>query len=168
MKTSKITACALFLSVSFVISLLEGAVPLPLIPGLKLGFANIAVVAAFFYMGKNWALSIVITRPLLALLLFGNLTSFLLSLSGGLLAWLSLCFTLRLYTKALSFCGISAISAVCHSIGQILAASLVVADYAVYAYLPLLCAASSVAGFFTGCIMNAIIPRIINLSERSS
>ena len=161
MKTAKITATALLLSVSFILSLLEGYVPLNLVPGLKLGFANIAVTTAVYMLGMRWAFLIVVLRPILSLLLFGNFTSFVLSLSGGIIAFASVCATKKLYGKICSFCGISVISAVCHSIGQIVAAIFVVSDSAVLSYLPLLCAASSVTGFITGCVMNSVIPRII-------
>ena len=163
MKTGKITLTALFLSFSFILSILEGFVPIAAIvpiPGLKLGFANIAVMAALIYCGRLPALCVVVFRPLLNLILFGNVTSFILSLSGGLLAYSVLLFTIKLYGKVFTFGGISVISAVCHSIGQIIAASFVVTSGAVYSYLPLLCAASAVTGIINGILMNMIISRI--------
>lgn len=162
-KTTKLTLTALFLSLSFMLSLLEGFVPISVfvpIPGLKLGFANIAVMAAILYCGRISALCIVVLRPLLNLLLFGNITSFILSLSGGLLSYFVLLFTVKLYKKAFTFGGISVISAVCHSIGQIIAASIVVTSGAVYSYLPLLCAASAVTGMLTGVVMNLVYSRL--------
>lgn len=170
MKTGKLTLTALLLSLSFAISLLEAFVPINAvipIPGLKLGFANIAVMAAFLQCGKGYALCITLFRPLLTFLLFGNVTSFILSLSGGILAFAGLLVTFGLYNKVFSFGGISVISALLHSTGQILAATVVVADTAVVAYLPLLAAASSVTGLFNGFIMNAVLSRLQNVRRAS-
>lgn len=164
MKTGKLTVTAMLLSVSFAVSVLEGMIPLNItaaVPGLKLGFANIAVVAALFMCGKAYAFSVVLLRPLLTLLVFGNITSFILSLCGGVLSFISLILASKMYGKVFSFCGISVISAVSHSIGQIIAASFVVSDAWIFAYLPLLCSASVITGFITGMLMNTLIPKLI-------
>ncbi len=163
MKTGKLTLTALLLSLSFAISLLEAFVPIGAvipIPGLKLGFANIAVMAAYLLCGKRYAFCITVFRPLLTFVLFGNVTSFILSLSGGVLAFLGILSTFKLYGKVFSFGGISVISALLHSTGQIFAATVVVADTAVIAYLPLLAAASAVTGLFNGFIMNVVLDRL--------
>ena len=169
MKTGKLTLTALLLSLSFAISLLESLVPINAIipiPGLKLGFANIAVMAAYLLCGRRYALCVSLFRPLLTFILFGNVTSFILSLSGGLFAFVGLIMTFGLYNKAFSFGGISVISAILHSTGQIVAASFVVADSAVFGYLPLLAAASSVTGLFNGFIMNAVLSRVKDARRR--
>ncbi len=163
MKTGKLTLSALLLSLSFAISLLESFVPINAlipIPGLKLGFANIAVMAAYLLCGRRYAFCIVFLRPLLTFFLFGNVTSFVLSLSGGLLSFAGICATLCLYDKVFSFGGISVILALLHSTGQIFAATVVVSDGSVFAYLPLLAAASSATGLLNGFIMNAVLSRL--------
>ncbi len=163
MKTVKIAACAFLLSVSFVLSLVEGLVPIGAIiplPGLKLGLANVAVMVAFVCLGRGYALLITLTRPVLSLLLFGNVTSALLSLSGGVFAFVSVVFSSKLLGKKLSFCGISALSAFCHSMGQIIMASLVLSGTEVFFYFPILALTSTIMGFFTGELMNLLIPRI--------
>ncbi len=163
MKTGKLTVTAILLSLSFAISLLESFVPVNAvipIPGLKLGLANIAVMAAFFLCGRASALCVAVFRPLMTLVLFGNVTSFILSMSGSLISFCGLMFTNLLYDKLFSFGGISVISAVLHAAGQIIAASFVVSDGAVYSYLPLLAAASSATGLINGMIMNAVYDRV--------
>lgn len=163
MKTRKITLTALFVAISFALSLLEAFVPVAAvipIPGLKLGLANIAVTAALFMCGKTAALSVAVLRPLLSLLLFGNVTGFFMSLCGGLFSFASLMLFFRFYGKVFTFGGISVMCAVFHSIGQITAASFVMTDLWVFSYLPLLCAASSAAGLLNGMIMNAVIGKL--------
>ena len=163
MKTGKLTLTAMLLSVSFALSLIESFVPInaliPL-PGLKLGFANLAVMTAYILCDKVCALCVSLLRPVLMLFLFGNVTSFVLSISGAVLAYFGLVVSVRLYERVFSFGGVSVICALLHSVGQIIAASFVVSDGAVFAYLPLLCAASGITGLLNGFIMNAVISRI--------
>ena len=163
MKTGKITFTALLLSLSFSLSLIESFIPVSAfipVPGLKLGFANIAVMAALFLCGRFSALCIVVLRPVLNLIMFGNITSFILSLSGGILSYAVLVISVKMYGKVFSFGGISIICAVFHSIGQVAAAAFFVSDTVIFGYLPLLCAASSATGLLNGFIMNCIIERI--------
>lgn len=171
-KREKLTRTASLLAVSFVLSWLESFVPLRLlfpIPGLKLGLANIAVTATLFTVGKGAALSLVLLRPLLSLLLFGNITGSILSLCGGLLAFAAVLTALPLYRKTLSLGGISALSAVFHGLGQCIAACFLMKNGAILLYAPLLCAASSLTGLCTGWMMNAALspfmPKIIPKQE---
>ena len=164
----KLTRTALLLAVSFVLSRVESLVPLNLIfpiPGLKLGLSNIAVMAAMLTVGKGAALSLVVLRPLLSLLLFGNFTGSVLSLCGGLFSIAAVSASLPLYRRTFSLGGISVISAVFHGIGQCAAASVLMRNAAMLGYAPLLCAASSVTGLFTGWVMNAVIPKFLLKKE---
>lgn len=162
-KMRKITLCALLLSVSFCISVFESFVPISSvipIPGLKFGFANIAVVAALYICGKFSAMCIVVLRPLLSLIVFGNITGAVLSLCGGLFSYIALIITIKAYKKSLSFRGISSVCAVFHAFGQICAASIIMSDIYVFSYLPVLCVASAITGFLNGIVMNIAIPPI--------
>lgn len=171
MKSRKLTETALLLAVSFVLSWLESFIPIRAlfpIPGLKLGFANIAVTAALLFVGKKNAFAIVLLRPLLALLLFGNVTSATLSLCGGTLALCATIVVLPFYRRVFSLGGLSVISAVFHGIGQCAAVCFFTESVAVLWYLPLLCAASSITGLFTGFLMNGVAARLAPLYEKNA
>lgn len=169
MKGRKLTETALLLAVSFALSWLESFIPIRAlcpIPGLKLGLANLAVTTAILFVGKRNAFAIVCLRPLLSFLLFGNATATLLSLCGGVFALCTVIVALPLYGRVFSLGGLSVISAVFHGIGQCLAACLVTESAAVLWYLPLLCAASSLTGLFTGSLMNTVTARLVPLYEK--
>lgn len=154
---------ALFLAASVIISIVEGIsgvngfIPLP---GVRLGFCNIAVTACLYLVSPGGALAVALVRPLFLFLFSGNPVSLLMSFCGGLVSYLSLVVTKGLYGKVFSFAGVSCISAVFHSIGQIAAAMMLMGDTALLAYLPVFAAASSVAGSVSGTLMNAILPRL--------
>lgn len=154
---------ALFLAASVVISFVESIsgvnsfIPLP---GVRLGFCNIAITACLYLVSAPWAFAVSVVRPLFLFVFSGNPVSLLMSLGGGILSFLSLVVTKKLYGRVLSFAGVSCISAVFHSIGQIAAAMIIMSDTAIVAYLPVFAAASSVAGSVSGAVMNLVIPRL--------
>lgn len=162
-KLRNMSLSALFLAASVIISIVEGIsginafIPLP---GVRLGFCNIAITACLYLVSATYALAVALIRPLFLFMLSGNPVSLAMSLFGGLVAFLSLVLTKKLYGKTLSFAGVSCISAVFHSIGQIAAAMMIMGDTALLMYLPVFAAASSVAGSVSGAVMNLILPRL--------
>ncbi len=158
-----ISLAALFLALSVIISIVEsvsGINNLLVIPGLKLGLCNVAVTGCIYLCGNKSGLCVALLRPVLLFLFSGNVFSLGMSFCGGMLSYLSVVLTKKLYGKTFSFCGVSCISAVCHSIGQICFATAIMQDLNVLYYLPLLCALSSVSGTFCGFVMNLVIPRL--------
>lgn len=162
-KLRKLTLCALFLAASVIISIVEGMsgvnafIPLP---GVKLGFCNIAVTACFYIVSPAGAFVISVIRPLFLFLFSGNPVSLAMSFSGSIVSFLSLVLTKKTHGKLFSYAGVSCVSAVFHSIGQIIAAMLIMNDITLLWYLPLFVAASSVAGTVSGTVMNIILPRL--------
>ena len=162
MKMRKISLTALLLSFSLVVSIVEGMIPVSAfvhIPGVKLGFANIATMAALIYLGKSAALFIAVARPLIMLILFGNPTGFIFSLCGGMLALLCAILFIGMYDRACTYIGISILCALSHSAGQMLAASVTLSFSALY-YLPPLIIGSAITGAVTGILMNIIFSRV--------
>lgn len=162
-KLRNMSLSALFLAASVIISIVEGIsgvnafIPLP---GVRLGFCNIAVTACLYLVSTPWAFAVTLIRPVFLFIFSGNPVSLAMSLCGGLVSFLSLVVTKKIYGRVLSFAGISCISAVFHSIGQIAAAMMIMNDIALIAYLPVFAAASSVAGTVSGAVMNFVLPRL--------
>ena len=104
----------------------------------------IVVTAIAHHRGLEPALIIVVLRCVITFAFSGNLTGFLLSLSGGVLA-LFVMLLLR-NTGKLSFFGVSMGGAAAHNIGQILAACLLTRTFAVISYLPVLLIVAVVTG----------------------
>lgn len=162
-KIKKLTLCALFLSASVIISIVEGMsginafIPLP---GVRLGFCNIAVTACLYLVSPAGAFAISVIRPLFLFLFSGNPVSLAMSICGSIVSFVSLVLTKKSYGRIFSFAGVSCISAVFHSVGQIAAAMFIMNDAALLWYLPMFAAASSVAGSVSGSVMNLILPRI--------
>lgn len=147
--------CGVFCAVALILSYLEGFVPLGAflgIPGVKLGLANIATVVLFCRIGIYHAAAVSLLRILISSLLFGSVTSLAFSLCGGILSFLVLILTCRIYERYIGLVGVSVLCAAAHNIGQMLAASILMQETGVFLYLPLLLLAAVFCGAVTGVI----------------
>lgn len=168
MNTKKLTLTAVFTAVAIALSTLENLVPISAfipIPGLKLGIANLAMMSAYYIIGRKYAFFVGFLKVLTVFLTFGNVTSLLISFTGTTLAFLSLMISEKVSMKLISFIGVSAFSAIFHAAGQIIAACIITGSTAPAAiFLPLgLC--SIATGALTGMIMNLFYPVIKNKTE---
>lgn len=151
----KIALNGLLISLALVLSLMERFIPLNLIvplPGIKLGLANIVTMFALFYLGIPSAITITVLRCVLASLVFGGMSSLLYSLSGAFLALMIMVILKLGYEKVFSLVGISTGGAAAHNTGQIIMASLMMKNAAVFAYLPVLLLTGLVTGLFTAMV----------------
>lgn len=150
MSTKRLTKLALLATIALIIFTVENQIPVPVpIPGVKLGLANVVTVYAAFTMLPGETVMILLCRIILGSIFAGNMMAMLYSLCGGLLC---IAVTLLL-VKLLSLDQIwivCVVGAVCHNIGQLLAAALVMKTAVVFAYLPYLLISGVITGTFTG------------------
>lgn len=147
------------LAMSFFERLLTAGLPLP--PGVKPGFSNIAVLFACAAVGLPCALFIVLIKAGFAFLTAGATAGFL-SLCGGLLSALVMFALLKTGRKKLTCAGVSVCSAVAHNIGQLSAASLLAGSALYLSWLPVLLVSGVAFGAVTGVILNAVMPALMN------
>ncbi|MCU6761302.1 Heptaprenyl diphosphate synthase component I [uncultured Roseburia sp.] len=137
-----------FLALALVCSYVESLIPFYFgIPGMKLGLTNIVIIIMLYCMGTKEAYLISVLRVLLAGFLFGNMFSILYSLAGAMLS-----LSIMTLLKKSSLCKIitvSTIGGICHNVGQLIVAALVVENYNIFYYLPFLL----IAGFITGLVI---------------
>ena len=150
MQTKKLTALALYATLSLAIYAAESILPpLAPIPGFKLGLANvITLILLLRYKPKDAALVLTV-RIFLSALLFGQAISLLYSLAGGFLSLLVMSTANKcLHKKFPQLTG--AFGGLSHNIGQLIIAYLITATPGVLAYLPFLLPVGIITGLFTG------------------
>ena len=147
------------LAMSFFERLLTAGLPLP--PGVKPGFSNIAVLFACAAVGLPCALFIVLVKAGFAFLTAGGVAA-LLSLCGGLLSTLTMFALTKIRRGGLSYAGISVCCAVAHNIGQLGAASLLAGSALYLSWLPVLLVSGVIFGAVTGVILNAVMPALVD------
>ncbi len=161
-KTRRICFDALLTAAAMILSYLETILPVQMLiplPGIRLGLANLAVVAVFVLVSPSDSAIVSAVRILSMGLLFGSVTSLYFSAMGGLFSFLMLIF-LRFFGKKLSFVGVSMLCAAAHNTGQILAAITLFDVGLLFSYLPMLLAASVICGGIVGLLLNLLTPRL--------
>ncbi len=154
---------ALYLAVALVLSYVESLFPLPVgVPGIKLGLANIVTVVALVTLGWKKTFWITLLRCLFTAM-FGVFSTLLFSLAGGLLSLVVM--TLLFGTDRFSLTAVSAAGGVCHNVGQIAVAALVMGP-GILAYLPWLMAAGLISGLAVGLAAGLVARRLKSQSEK--
>lgn len=156
MKTKRLTVLSLLLAAAMLLSFVEAAVGFNfVVPGIKLGLANSValILVAFSKYKAAWVINVL--RVAATCLLFGNLMSFLFSVSGAVLSLGMMCIAQKIF-KFSPF-GVSFLGGIFHNIGQLIAAFLVFESAAVFGYIPYLVIAGALCGGLTGFAVMLIL-----------
>jgi len=154
-----IATLAMMIALAMVFSYVESLIPINFgIPGVKLGLANLAIVAALYLLGGKQTFLISIVRIVLSGFLFGNLASILYSLAGGILS-LAVMMLLK-KTKKISVLTVSVAGGICHNIGQLVVAILVVENLKLVFYIPVLLVSGFLTGLLIGIVSQILLPRV--------
>lgn len=156
-KAQKIALFGMMVALAFTLSYLESLIPFNFgIPGVKLGLANLVVVVSIYILNPYEAFAIAVLRIILAGLTFGNVYSLAYSLCGGILSFAVM--TLTKKTK-LSIIGVSMLGGICHNIGQIAVAAVLMHTSRIVYYLPVLLVAGVITGFLMGIVSKISVER---------
>ena len=167
-KNNNIKSIALFgimTSLAIVFGYLEYLIPLPIgAYGIKLGLANLAVVVLLYTMNAPAAFAVNMLRIILCSILFGTFTSFWYSLIGGLLSFAVMLIIKA--TKKFSPMGISICGAIAHNIGQTAVAVILMEEFKIAIYLPILIIVGTLTGALIGIIAIPVIKQIDKLNMK--
>ena len=156
MKTKTITMVGILAAISVVISNIESYFPFigSVIPGLKLGLANIVVVFVLYKYNFKTAICVSLVRVLIVALIRTGFVPFLFSLTGAIF---SIVIMAILKKTKLSVIGVSVIGSVFHSIGQVLIGMVSLGNYNVIYYLPYLLLFSVPTGILVGIVAKRLL-----------
>lgn len=159
MELRKLTHLSMLLALSVVLNIFESMIPIlgNIIPGSKLGLANVVILFVIYTYSFKDAIFLSVARVLLVGILRTGLFNiiFLFSLGGALLSVIAMYLAHR-FTK-LSVVGVSIIGATFHSIGQILIAIIILQLPNMIFYLPYLLLLSIPTGIAVGLIASKVL-----------
>lgn len=149
----------MLLALSIVLSIIESVIPLLngiMIPGLKLGLANIIVIFVLYTYGIKDALYVSLLRVLLVGLLRTGLfnITFFFSLSGAIV---SILFMFVMKKLPFSILSVSVVGSLGHSIGQIIMAIIFFKNINLLYYLPWILLFSIPTGICIGILSSKLI-----------
>lgn len=157
--TGKITTLALTVTLALIFSFIESRIPaFVAIPGVKIGLANIAIIFALYKLGIKEAVCVSIIRVFLVSILFGSPISLIYSISGAVLSLLTMILLKKL--TPLTEITVSISGGIMHNVGQIIAASLMLATNVIVYYLPFLILSGTIAGVAIGTVSALVIKKV--------
>lgn len=159
---NRVAYFGVFTALALMFSYIETMIPIQFgVPGIKLGFANIMIVIMLYKSSAKEALLLSIVRIMLSGFLFGNLSSILYSIAGGVLSLGIM--TLLKKQGGFSVIGVSVAGGVSHNVGQLIVAMLVIETYQVGYYFPVLLVAGVLTGLGIGVVSQEVLKRIRNI-----
>ncbi|NMA87055.1 MAG: Gx transporter family protein [Tissierellia bacterium] len=159
----KLIFLSLLVSLGLALSLIESMMPIPFIaPGAKLGLSNIVILITLVVFGFKEALIVGMLKSFVFTLVTGSVSSLFYSLSGSILSLLAMYLILSRFSKVFSLIGVSIFGAVAHNFGQILVASLMMKNFRIFSYYPILLLTSLFTGYFVGLASIYIVKNLEN------
>ncbi|QUL98104.1 MAG: Gx transporter family protein [Candidatus Fermentithermobacillus carboniphilus] len=161
----KITKISILVALAGILHAVEAVIPVPyVIPGAKLGLANVVALFAVVTQGLGQSLLISFLRTLIGSLISGTFLNvgYYLSVSGAIVSTLAMYAANRLSRGRLSVVGISVAGAFAHNTAQLVTASLILRQAGVFFYLPYLLFFAIPTGIFVGFLAG----RIISFAEK--
>lgn len=136
------------------------AVPVSVVPGVRLGLGNLAVLVALWRIGPRAAAVVALGKVLLVGLAFGSLFAPVgwMSLSGAVAAWAAMSSGAAL--GRCSIVGLSIAGSAAHVVGQLLAAACFLGTTSLLGFAPLLLLASLPTGIAVGLLSRAVVFRL--------
>ena len=159
-KTRRIARSGLLFALAMALSFIEGTLTIPgLLPGMKLGLANIVVMYALFFMGPRQALVLDVLKALFVFLVSGFAAGFL-SLCGGLLSLLVMAVLYYVVPVRPTWFILSVCGALAHNVGQLLGAGVIISSSLSLYYAPVMLVLGLVMGALTSITLKALLPAL--------
>lgn len=162
-KARQVALSGMLFALAMALSFVEGNVTIPgMLPGLKIGLANVVIMYALFFLGPKQALFLDLLKALFLFLVAGWTAGFL-SLCGGLLSWAVMCVLYYLLPWRPTWFILSVCGALSHNIGQLLGASLILSSTLALYYAPVMLVLGLVMGALTAMVLRAVLPALRRL-----
>ncbi len=158
MSTNRLVRLSLYITLSIIISIVEGVIPFG-VPGVKLGLANVFTLVVLYQYSDKDALVVLLVRLFIVSVYRGLLTpTTAISVAGGLSSFLIM-FSFK-KIKIFSIISVSVMGSVFHIFGQMGVAAMYFGPNSVLYLLPILILLSIPTGILVGIVSNIINNRL--------
>ncbi len=154
----RVALLGMLLALTVALSWLERLLPTDVVvPGAKLGLANLVVLCGLYLFPLPWAAGLTGLKIAVTGLLFGNFYSLAYSAAGGALSFLAMVLCKR---RGRSMGFVSVMGGIFHNIGQLCVARVILGSMGVLAHLPAMLLAGVGAGAAVGAVGALILGRL--------
>jgi len=154
----RIAVCGMLLALMLVLGFVESQLPVAAgIPGIKLGLSNGVLIFAVYMLNIPTAYLLMGLKVLLSGLLFGSPSAMMYAFAGGVLSLTVMALLSRM--KGVSPVVVSMIGGLCHNVGQVALAMVILHTPKLVYYMAVLMAVGLITGLATGLAASGIIRR---------
>ena len=154
----RVALCGMLLALMLVLGFVESQLPVAAgIPGVKLGLSNGVLIFAVYMLNVPTAYLLMGLKVLLSGMLFGSPSAMMYAFAGGVLSLTVMCLLSRM--KGLSPVVISMVGGLCHNVGQVALAMVILNTPKLMYYMAILMVVGMITGLATGLAANGIIRR---------
>ena len=155
----RVALTGLMASLALIFSYVEVLFPFNAgIPGVKLGLANLVPLIILYRLDARYAFAANLIRVILAGLLFSGVFGMIYSLAGGILSIIVMYLLYR--TNKFSMVGVSMAGGVCHNLGQLMTAVVLLQNTGILSYFPVLLFSGLISGILIGILAYIIEKRL--------
>ncbi len=160
MQSKRIAYISLFCAVAIVLSILENTLLgfTNLLPGIKPGLANIAVLVCLKIYGWRWSVLVALVKICATFFATGAITVLAYSFAGGAISFVAMALMLRM--KCFSLAGVSSAGGVLSNVGQIFVMIALTSTSEFIYYLPVLIISGALFGLLMGFVSNIVVSRL--------
>ena len=164
-RVRRLVLAGLLLALTLVFAFVESLLPPPPLPvPAHYGLANVVVMYALFFVGTKEAAAVSTLKVVYATMTRGILAGWL-SFGGTLLSFLALYLFKKLGNERISILLISVISAISHSVGQLVVSRMILNDLTIRLLLPPFVILAVVSGVVTALLLRLIVPALKSLGR---
>ena len=152
----RLTLISVLAALSLLAFLIESLIPMPFIPGARLGLGNVFVALSLVWLTLPETLLLLFAKCVLSSF-FGGAISLIYSVVGGLASVLVEYFLLRFCETRLSHVSISVVAACVHNVSQLLIFAVITSTAEVFLYLPYYLVLGAIAGAAVGLLVTVVL-----------
>lgn len=156
----KIATLAVFTALSLITFIIENALPPLIIPGAKMGLANIFSFAALILYSPLEGFAVVAVRSVLGAVFAGNVSSVMYSFTGGMVSMAVSSVLLYAVHPGISVTAVSVAAAVINNVTQNLVYVAVVGNAVMLSYMPYLALIGIVSGAIVGATVMLLFKKV--------
>ncbi len=154
-KTQRIAVMGLLLCLTLILGFVESRLPVPGLPGVKLGLSNGVLLFALYMLDIPSAILLIVMKILLSGFLFGNPSSMMYAAAGGVLSLLGMVLLSR--SPQLNPVSVSMAGGLLHNMGQVGLAMIILQTPGLLMYMAILMIIGMLSGLATGLAAKAVI-----------
>jgi heptaprenyl diphosphate synthase len=154
-RTQRVALMGLLLALMLVLGFVESRLPVPGLPGVKLGLSNGVLLFALYLLDIPSALMLMVLKILLSGFLFGNPSSMMYAAAGGVVSLLGMILLKRM--GSFTVVPVSMAGGLLHNVGQVGLAMIILQTPGLLVYMAILMAVGMVTGMATGFAARAVI-----------